>query len=127
MIVMNAYPIAPAEPMESDQSELTEWLEAFDQIVEEEGPSRASELLAALSRRATEWGVEPPAQLYTPYKNTIPVEQELPYPDARDMERRLEALIRWNAMAMVHRQNKKDSGIGRSEERRVGKARSAWR
>src|SRR5438105_3221004 len=112
MVVMNAYPIAPAEPVESDQSELTEWLEAFDQIVEEEGPSRASELLAALSRRATEWGVEPPAQLYTPYKNTIPVEQELPYPGDRDMERRLEALIRWNAMAMVHRQNKKDSGIG---------------
>ena len=54
MVVMNAYPIAPAEPVESDQSELSEWLEAFDQIVEEEGPSRASELLAALSRRATE-------------------------------------------------------------------------
>src|SRR3954467_11378881 len=109
---MNAYPIAPAEPVESDQSEVAEWLEAFDQIVSEEGPTRAGELLDALSRHARESGVEPPTQLHTPYKNTIPVEQELPYPGDRDMERRVEALIRWNAMAMVHRQNKKDSGIG---------------
>ena len=28
------------------------------------------------------------------------------------MERRIKSLIRWNAMAMVHRQNKKDQGIG---------------
>src|SRR5579885_3677916 len=94
MVVMNAYPVLPAEPVESDQSETNEWLEAFDQIVEEEGPSRAAELLDALSRHARESGVE------------------LPYPGDRDLERRIEALIRWNAMAMVHRQNKKDSGIG---------------
>ena len=112
MVVMNAYPIAPAEPAVSDQSELGEWLEAFDQIVEEEGPSRASELLEALARHARESGIEPPPQLNSAYKNTIPVEQELPYPGDRDMESRVEALIRWNAMAMVHRQNKKDSGIG---------------
>jgi len=112
MVVMNAYPIAPAEPVEADQGEVAEWLEAFDQIVAEEGPSRAGELLEALTRRARESGVNPPAQLYTPYKNTIPVEQELPYPGDREMESRVEALIRWNAMAMVHRQNKKDAGIG---------------
>jgi pyruvate dehydrogenase E1 component len=112
MVVMNAYPAIPAEPVESDQSELAEWLEAFDQIIDEEGPTRAGELLQALSRHARESGVEPPAQLHTPYKNTISVEQELPYPGDRDMERRVEALIRWNAMAMVHRQNKKDAGIG---------------
>ena len=36
----------------------------------------------------------------------------MPYPGDRDLERRVEALIRWNAMAMVHGQNKKDAGIG---------------
>ena len=45
MVTMNAYPVAPAEPVGSDQSELSEWLEAFDQIVEDEGPERAGELL----------------------------------------------------------------------------------
>ena len=78
MVVMNAYPVAPAEPVETDQSEVAEWLEAFDQIIEEEGPSRAAEMLEALTRRARESGVNPPAQLNTPYKNTIPIEQELP-------------------------------------------------
>jgi len=112
MVTMNAYPVAPAEPVESDQSEVAEWLEAFDQIIEEEGPEQAGELLNALTRRALEFGVEPPAQLQTPYRNTIPVEEELPYPGDRAVERRVEALIRWNAMAMVHGQNKKDSGIG---------------
>ena len=112
MVVMNAIPAVAPEPVTSDESELNEWLEAFDQIVDEEGPTRASELLNALSRRASEWGVEVPSQLHTPYRNTIPVEQELPYPGDRQLERRIEALIRWNAMAMVHRQNKKDAGIG---------------
>ena len=109
---MNAYPVASAEVAEAEQSEVAEWLEAFDQIVDQEGPTRASELLEALGRHALESGVETPTQLHTPYQNTIRLEEELPYPGDRDMERRIEALIRWNAMAMVHRQNKKDSGIG---------------
>ncbi|MBV9073139.1 MAG: pyruvate dehydrogenase (acetyl-transferring), homodimeric type [Acidobacteria bacterium] len=108
---MNASPVLAPEPVGVDQSEVAEWLEAFDQIVQEEGPSHASGLLDALTRRAAELGVEA-AALHTPYKNTIPVEQELPYPGDRNLERRVEALLRWNAMAMVHRQNKKDSGIG---------------
>src|SRR5436305_699579 len=112
MVVMNAYPVAPAEPVETDQSEVAEWLEAFDQIIEEEGPSRAAEMLEALTRRARESVLNPPTQLNTPYKNTIPIEQELPYPGDREMESRVEALIRWNAMAMVHLRNKKASGIG---------------
>jgi pyruvate dehydrogenase E1 component len=53
-----------------------------------------------------------PVQLNTPYVNTIPVEEEVPYPGDRQLERRIKSLIRWNAMAMVHRQNKKDPGIG---------------
>ena len=48
----------------------------------------------------------------TPNLNTIPKHEEVPYPGNRDLERRVESLIRWNAMAMVHRQNKKDAGIG---------------
>src|SRR5258708_4569524 len=115
---MNANVMAPAEPVEAEekqigqQEEVSEWIEAFDEIVAQEGPERAADLLNALSRRALEAGVEPPAHLNTPYKNTIPAEEEVPYPGDRALERRLEALIRWNAMAMVHGQNKKDNGIG---------------
>src|SRR5438132_8850039 len=99
-------------PVEPDPQEVAEWIEAFDQIMDEEGPRRGTQLLEALSKRAREAGVDVPVQLNTPYLNTIPVEEEEPYPGDRLLERRIKSLIRWNAMAMVHRQNKKDPGIG---------------
>ncbi len=92
-------------------AELAEWIEAFDQVAAADD-AQAGELLAALRRRAVEAGVAAESSLTTPYKNTIPPEEEVPYPGDRAMERRLGALIRWNAMAMVHGQNKKDAGIG---------------
>lgn len=95
-----------------DRAEIAEWIEAFDQIVESEGANRGTQLLQTLTRRAREMGVEVPVQLNTPYMNTIPPQDEVPYPGDRALERRLESLIRWNAMAMVHRQNKVDAGIG---------------
>jgi pyruvate dehydrogenase E1 component len=99
-------------PIEPDRQEIAEWIEAFDQVVDEEGASRGTQLLQALSKRAREAGVDVPVQLNTPYLNTIPVDEEVPYPGDRVLERRIKSLVRWNAMAMVHRQNKKDKGIG---------------
>ncbi|MFT4114126.1 pyruvate dehydrogenase (acetyl-transferring), homodimeric type [Silvibacterium sp.] len=92
--------------------EVQEWIEAFDEVVVGEGPEQGAELLNALRRRAREAGVTATSEITTPYLNTIPKHEEEPYPGNRDIERRLEAIIRWNAMAMVHGQNKKDAGIG---------------
>ncbi len=91
--------------------EMSEWLEAFDDVVAADWENGA-ELLSALRQRARESGVPTPSELTTPYRNTIPKHDEVPYPGDRNLERRIEALIRWNAMAMVHGQNKKDAGIG---------------
>ena len=94
------------------QSEIAEWIEAFDEVVVAEGAPSGAALLQALQRRANEAGIATPGELVTDYKNTIPAHEEVPYPGDRDLERRVESLIRWNAMAMVHGQNKKDAGIG---------------
>ncbi len=102
----------PPSPEIDSEEEVTEWLEAFDQVVEGDGKNRGCELLDALIHRAREAGVEIPVQFNTPYVNTIPVDEEVPYPGDRQLERRIKSLVRWNAMAMVHRQNKKDPGIG---------------
>src|SRR5215472_7970186 len=102
----------PAAALEPDYEEIMEWIEAFDEIVEEAGPGQGTRLLDALTRRARQSGVDVPVQLNTPYVNTIRPEEEFPYPGDRAMERRIKSLIRWNAMAMVVRQNKYDSGIG---------------
>ncbi|RXH56014.1 Pyruvate dehydrogenase E1 component [Granulicella sibirica] len=92
-------------------AQVAEWIEAFDDVVAE-GRELGTELLEALRQRAHEAGVATPAGVSTPYKNTIDKDDEVPYPGDRAMERRVESLIRWNAMAMVHGQNKKDAGIG---------------
>src|SRR5271163_864029 len=105
--------IKVALPVQSKFSEeVAEWIEAFDDLVVGEGPEQGAELIAALRQRAREAGISTPGALTTPYLNTIPKHDEVPYPGDRKLEERLEALIRWNAMAMVHGQNKKDAGIG---------------
>jgi pyruvate dehydrogenase E1 component len=85
--------------------EVSEWIEAFDDVIATDW-EQGAELLAALKQRAREAGVPTPSELITPYRNTIPQHDEVAYPGDRSLERRVEALIRWNAMAMVHRQNK---------------------
>lgn len=92
-------------------AEVSEWIEAFDDVVAQDW-EQGVELLTALRQRAREAGVPTPTDMNTPFRNTIPKHDEVPYPGNRAMEKRVEALIRWNAMAMVHGQNKKDAGIG---------------
>ncbi len=95
-----------------DSQETAEWLEAFAQIVEQNGRQGAAQLLTRLAERARLLGVPLPIRHNTPYVNTISPDQEVPYPGDRTIERNLKSLMRWNAMAMVHRQNKSDHGIG---------------
>jgi pyruvate dehydrogenase E1 component len=100
------------ERVDLDPQETNEWLEALDQVVEESGPDRASFILEHVANRARQIGVDLPIRQNTPYVNTIPPEDEVPYPGDRALERRIKSLTRWNAMAMVSRQNKFDHGIG---------------
>jgi pyruvate dehydrogenase E1 component len=95
-----------------DPQETSEWLEAWDQILNEESPQRAAYLINMLEERARAAGVDLPPVFNTPYCNTIRVEDEAPYPGDLAIERKIKSIIRWNAMAMVVRQNKKDPGIG---------------
>ena len=95
-----------------DPRETAEWMEALDQIVDEGGPDRATFLLEKLAERARDNGVQVPIRSTTDYINTIPVDQEVPYPGDRALEREIKSLVRWNAMAMVSHQNKLDDGIG---------------
>ena len=82
---MNAKPAAAFEP---DHEEILEWIEAFDEVIDQEGPGQGTRLLEALTRRAHQSGVDVPVHLNTPYVNTIPVSEEAPYPGDRAMERR---------------------------------------
>lgn len=102
----------PSTVADIDPQETSEWLEAWDQILNEENPQRASYLLNALTQRARAVGLNLPPRFNTPYINTIRPEDDVPYPGNLALERKIKSAIRWNALAMVVQQNKKDAGIG---------------
>jgi pyruvate dehydrogenase E1 component len=100
------------EILELDEIETREWLDSLDYVINRRGPERARELLAQLGVYAQRAGVKIPFTANTPYINTIPVERQPVYPGSREIERRIKSLVRWNALAMVVRANREESGIG---------------
>ena len=95
-----------------DREETQEWIEALEGVIKTRGVQRARYLLNQLLQKGFQSGLTMPFTANTPYINTIPVENQPAYPGNREIERRIKSLIRWNAMAMVVRANKKHPGIG---------------
>jgi pyruvate dehydrogenase E1 component len=100
------------ELTELETVETQEWLESLDYVLQRGGPERVRELLKKLELHAYSAGVRMPFSANTPYINTIPAEEQPPFPGSREIERRIKSLVRWNAMAMVIRANREEDGIG---------------
>jgi pyruvate dehydrogenase E1 component len=56
--------------------ELKEWLDALENIINEDGNDRASFILGKLASKLTESGTIPDFNLTTPFRNSIPVNEE---------------------------------------------------
>src|SRR2546426_672907 len=95
-----------------DPDETGEWLESFDQLVADEGETRARVVLYKLLQRARQLHGALPPLTKTRYINTISPEQEPFFPGDEQLELRIRRIIRWNAVAMVLRANNQYSGIG---------------
>jgi pyruvate dehydrogenase E1 component len=95
-----------------DPEETQEWLESIDSVLRVHGADRAHYLLECMIEHARRSGAYLPYSPNTAYLNTIPVDQEPEYPGDRAIERRIEAYIRWNAMAMVVHANRESSEYG---------------
>jgi pyruvate dehydrogenase E1 component len=95
-----------------DPLETQEWLESIDSVLKVHGAERAHFLLDRLIDHTRRSGAYLPYRPNTAYLNTIAVSQEKPYPGDRALERRIEAYIRWNAMAMVVNANRSSSEYG---------------
>ena len=95
-----------------DAEEQQEWLDALDGVLKREGVAAASALLQSLAGQLTMTGSSQPFSVSTPYRNTIPVADETPMPGDLFMERRIRSLIRWNALAMVVRANRRAGDLG---------------
>ncbi|KTC97066.1 pyruvate dehydrogenase E1 component oxidoreductase protein AceE [Legionella geestiana] len=95
-----------------DPIETREWLEALHAVLAEDGSERAAYLLKALMDKASAEGIPLPGAATTPYRNTIRVHEEKAIPPDEGIARRISALIRWNALAMVLRAGKKAPELG---------------
>ncbi len=100
-------PLDDINPLETQ-----EWLAAIDAVLEHEGSERAHYLLEQVIQHTRAQGIEIPFEATTPYKNTIPPSQETPYPGDVSIEKRITALTRWNAVAMVLNAGKKAPELG---------------
>ncbi|WP_419912434.1 pyruvate dehydrogenase (acetyl-transferring), homodimeric type [Candidatus Poriferisodalis sp.] len=95
-----------------DPDETDDWLQSFAAVVEERGKNRARFLIRRLMSKARQLQVDFPATVSTPYINTIAPEHEPWFPGDEEIEKRLRAFIRWNAVAMVTHANSWADGIG---------------
>jgi pyruvate dehydrogenase E1 component len=97
---------------DSDPAETADWLDSLDSLFRHSGPARAEFILSALEHKARELGVFSDALPFSPYRNTIPLEKQSPFPGDIEMETRITAIIRWNALAMVVRANRAYGELG---------------
>ena len=98
--------------VDPDPVETGEWLEAFDALVRAHGKERAQYLFDRLADHALSVGVQSQRARITPYRNSIGVERQPRYPGDVELEDKLMAAIRWNALAMVVRANKAAAELG---------------
>jgi pyruvate dehydrogenase E1 component len=95
-----------------DNQETQEWLDALNAVIEIEGVERAHFLIESMIDQARRSGANLPYKATTAYVNTIPTHLQQRHPGNPDMERRIRALIRWNAIMTVLRANEKSPGVG---------------
>ncbi len=95
-----------------DIEETREWLESLEAVIERDGPQRAHDILEALIDRSRHGGVHIPFDATTSYMNTIPPGQEPEMPGDQTIERRIRAVVRWNALVLVLRASRKNLELG---------------
>src|SRR5437868_5408496 len=98
---------------DDDPTETKEWLDALASLVKYEGKERAEFILKALLESAQQFGLESAiTQIVTPYCNTIASDRQPNYPGDLELEAIIDAIIRWNAIAMVMRAKLEAGGVG---------------
>jgi pyruvate dehydrogenase E1 component len=95
-----------------DTVETGEWIDSLRAVLHHQGPDRATFLLERLTAEAQRAGAAVTFSLNTPYVNTIPPEREERANWDRNVEHSIRSIIRWNAVAIILRANKKSSELG---------------
>ena len=105
-------PASGLAAQDPDAQETREWLDALGAVIDQEGGPRAHFLLEQLIEHARQSGIDTPYSATTAYVNTIDPDEEERSPGNLELEGRLRAYMRWNAMAMVVKANRLDPADG---------------
>ena len=97
---------------DSDPVETREWLDSLTSVVQVAGRKRGLDLLGALNHHAQNLGLTATAQPFSAYRNTISLTEQTRHPGDVQVEERITALVRWNALAMVVRANRAYGELG---------------
>ena len=100
------------ERSDIDPTETEEWLDALQEVIDNDGLERAEYLLSKLSQTATNQGCKSTTGRNTAYRNTLSPLTEKKIPPDEGVALRIQALIRWNAVAMVVNAGKKAPELG---------------
>ncbi|NKB60805.1 MAG: alpha-ketoglutarate dehydrogenase [Gammaproteobacteria bacterium] len=92
--------------------EQSEWLESLEAVIVHSGSEAAKSILEALDVHAMELGLFHAVPRFSPYRNTIPVDEQPKYPGNLKIEEKVTAILRWNALAMVMRANAAHGELG---------------
>ena len=95
-----------------DPAEAREWMESLKAVIDADGPERAHQLLEGMVELARRAGSHLPFSPTTEYINTLPPQLEPKIPGDQTLEWRIRSIVRWNAMAMVVRANRKPGDLG---------------
>lgn len=98
--------------LDSDSEETQEWLDSLTAVIQHGGPERAHFLLQKLIDKARRSGAYLPYKATTAYLNTIPAHLGERSPGDLEIEWRIRAVIRWNAMATVVKANRSAGELG---------------
>ena len=97
---------------DDDPDETGDWLASLAEVIERDGLPRAEFLVDRLIESGRRAGGRFHTRHTAPYRNTIAVEAQPPYPGDLDLEARITAIHRWNALAMVMRANQAHHELG---------------
>ena len=95
-----------------DPLEIQEWIQSLEGVVQREGKEGAKEILEAIEQRAKELRILYEPLPYSLYRNTVALEEQGIYPGDLEIEEKITAILRWNALAMVMRANEKYGEVG---------------
>lgn len=108
-----AVPIQRTETSDDQNpQETVEWIESLVSLLETEGPDRARFVLDRLESEASNMGLAKGLPPFSAYRNSIPLERQPPYPGDVEVEQKITAINRWNALAMVVKANRAFGGLG---------------